>query len=208
MYNGVPASSARRNLACRFQKGGSGGEIDFKDIEKAALESQSFQSLAKLVAPKLAAQLAGQGEYLAQWLTGSAVEGKEQKEGGSKSLLGKAASVAGTALGVKPQKPPGEKSLVEAAADYVGINLTSITADTVTSWLGKAGKNDREDMRMVGAVVFRLLDYWQKMTGETFEGRDHQISGVYHLAQETFGGSMTKNVIKALVQAFLRIAGP
>jgi hypothetical protein len=42
--------------------------------------------------------------------------------------------------------------------------------------------------------------------GESFEGRDQQYSGLYHLAQETFGSSMTKGVVKALVKAFLRVA--
>ncbi len=45
------------------------------------------------------------------------------------------------------------------------------------------------------------------LAGERFEGREQQYSGLYHLAQETFGGSMTKGLVKALVKSFLRVAG-
>lgn len=43
--------------------------------------------------------------------------------------------------------------------------------------------------------------------GEHFDGRDQQLTGVWRLAQETFGGSWSKGLVTALVKAYLRVPG-
>ena len=40
--------------------------------------------------------------------------------------------------------------------------------------------------------------------GESWEGKDHQYSFLWHLAQELFGGSMSMRLVKTLVQAYFR----
>ena len=52
----VPAPGRRRRLAVRVSAQGGGGS----DLESQDLESQSFHSLAKVVASKLASEVAGQ----------------------------------------------------------------------------------------------------------------------------------------------------
>lgn len=42
--------------------------------------------------------------------------------------------------------------------------------------------------------------------GESFEGKDHQVSWVWHLAQELFGGRFSMRLVRGLVSAFLKVA--
>ncbi|KAI7846260.1 hypothetical protein COHA_000240 [Chlorella ohadii] len=111
----------RRALLCVSASGG--------DLESEALEGQSFSTIAKAVANKLASEVAGQeGIYngLKLWLDQAAGPAKKAVEEGakgnlgaakeeakqSKGVLGKAASLAASALGMGGFMKPGWPSKV------------------------------------------------------------------------------------------------
>ncbi|PRW44243.1 hypothetical protein C2E21_6700 [Chlorella sorokiniana] len=212
-------SRHRGRVLLRASAGGGGG--GGSDLESEALEQQSFSSLAKAVANKLASEVAGQeGTYnrLKLWLDQAAAPAKrvveegakgnlgEAKEGAkqAKGVLGKAASLAASALGVGGfMKGAGsEESPAAAAARALGADSINITVDAVKNWL--TSPHRKGDVQMVGALVYKMLSFLEHETGEKFEGKDHQYKWLSRLAMEVFGGSMTSRVVRALVDAYLR----
>ncbi|KAL4439976.1 hypothetical protein ABPG75_002977 [Micractinium tetrahymenae] len=217
---GLSASALQRALRrarppARLPPCSAKGASD-SDLEAEILGGQGFQGLASAVANKLASGLAQQegglnriGRWLEEMGAKEAQETQPEEEGEKgkqQSPLRKAASIVGSVLGVPGADKGwagGEESPAAAAAHYLGADTVNLTVDTLKGWLTSPKRKD--DVKMVGALVFKMLQSLEKETGESFQGKDHQYRLLTTLATELFGGSVTARVVRALVDSFLKV---
>ncbi|KAL4420286.1 hypothetical protein ABPG77_005626 [Micractinium sp. CCAP 211/92] len=187
------------------------------DLEVEILEKQGFQGLASAVANKLASGLAQQEgglNRIGRWLEAGAKEARAQEAqpeepgetGKQQSPLRKAASIVGGVLGASGAVRGwvSEQSPVTAAAHYLGVDSVNLNVDTLKGWLTNPRRKD--DVKMVGALVYKMLQSLEAETGEPFKGKDHQYRLLYTLATELFGGSVKARVVRALVDSFIKVA--
>lgn len=65
---------------------------------------------------------------------------------------------------------------------------------------------ESHDSQMVARLLHRLLQAYERSTGEDFEGQDEQQYDKLHgIATRVLGSSLSKDVLKSLVRSYLGV---
>ncbi|PSC71091.1 formate dehydrogenase [Micractinium conductrix] len=160
-----------------------------------ATADSDFAALAKQAAGLLASEFSSNEDTLYNKLQ-SWLEGSHDEEGQVEPRSDQAAEEGGA------------KAVLRAAAERYGVPTTLAGAvGSVKSWLsspppGEAG----QDSRLVGRLVHRLLEEYEKSEGQGFEGRrKRDWDRLYTLASAVLGPSLTKRMLLRLVRSYLGV---
>lgn len=156
------------------------------------------------------------GSVVSDLLGGNDDKKASHKGSSGESFAGKLAHMAADSLGGNDDshsrhrdshRSSGLKptALSRMAADYLGVDASTVA--NVGRWLVSADqREEKNDSKMVGALVHRLLNSFESNTGESFEGHEHQYDWIYDRAKAVLGSSITKGLLKRLVTSYLTIA--